>query len=100
MAWFRFHAPELLRGQLASPKEDYVRDGRSGFEGVLRSNTLLNAAARPQFIAYKIGPRPLGVRVAELLGAMRVGWTAHDPSAEKGRDAVIFEFYRPALRYK
>ena len=100
VAWFRFHAPELLRGQLASPKEDYVRDGRSGLQSVVLSNTLLNVAARPQFIAYKLGPRPLGARVAELLGAMKVGWTAHDPSAEKGRDAVIFEFYRPALRYQ
>jgi hypothetical protein len=31
---------------------------------------------------------------------MKVGWTSHEPRNEKGRDAVIFEFYRPKLQYK
>lgn len=100
VAWFRFRAPELLRGQLASPKAEYDKSGVPGFRGFLLSNTLFNAVARPQFIAYKLGPRPLAVRFAEKLGAMRVGWTAHNTYAEKGRDAVIFEFCRPAIKYK
>lgn len=100
VAWFRFHAPELLRGQLAMRPKGYRREGMSPVVSFLLGNTLLNAAARPQFIAYRIEPRPLSVRLSELLGAMRFGWTAHSPVAEDGRDAVIFEFYRPRRRFR
>ena len=44
--------------------------------------------------------RPLPVRFAELLGAMKVAWTSHEPRNEKGQDAVIFEFYRPRISFK
>ncbi len=100
VAWFRFHARDLLRGQLAAPLEDYTRDGRSKVQGFLLSRCLLNCLARPQFIAYKIGPRPLIVRLSELMGAMKFCWTSHGAENEKRRDAVIFEFYRPRLRFK
>lgn len=100
VAWFRLHAPELIRGQLASTMDEYTKDGRSKAQAFVLSRTLLNFLARPQFIAYKIVRRPLSVRLSELLGAMKVGWTSHDPGNEKGRDAVIFEFYRPRLQYK
>ena len=65
-----------------------------------RCRTLLNFLARPQFIAYRIGHRPLAVRFSEALGAMRFGWTARNERAERHRDAVIFEFYRPQLKIK
>ena len=97
VAWFRFHAPELLRGQLAQPPALYK--GQPLPARFFLGNTLLNFLSRPQFIAYKLGPRPLAVRFAELLGAMRVGWTSHDRENERGRDAVIFEFYRPDTHY-
>ncbi len=100
VTWFRAHAPEILRGQLAQPTEFYTKDHHFTLRNFVLSHTLLNALARPQFIAYKIGPRPLLVRLSELLGAMRVGWTSHSRSSEKGRDTVIFEFYRPDRRYK
>ena len=100
VAWFRFHAPNVLRGQLAQLPEDYVRAGRRITEGLVLGNTLLNVAARPQFIAYRIGPKPLTVRFAEALGAMPVGWTSHSRDSEAGRDAVIFEYYKPGIRYK
>ena len=44
--------------------------------------------------------RPLTVRFSELLGAMRVAWTSHEPRNEKGQDAVIFEFYKPRVSFK
>ena len=100
VAWFRFNAPTVLRGQLAQLPEDYVRAGRKITEGILLGNTLLNVAARPQFIAYRIGPKPLAVRFSEALGAMPVGWTSHSRDSENGRDAVIFEYYLPDVRYK
>ena len=100
VAWFRFHAPDLLRGQLATRSRDYVEDGIKPAQAFVLSHTLLNFIARPQFIAYRIGYRPPTVRFAEALGAMRFGWTSHEPRNEKGRDAVIFEFYKPRLKFK
>lgn len=97
--WFRFHARDLVRGQLASPRKEYL-DQMGNFKAFLLSRCLLNFLCRPQFIAYKIGHRPLSVRLAEHLGAMRVGWTSHEPRNERRRDAVIFEFYRPKPKYK
>ncbi len=98
VAWFKKNAKEMLRGQLAAPIEEYKDMPK--IQGFILSNTLLNFLARPNFIAYKIGKRPFMVRLSEKLGAMRVGWTSHDPSSEKDRDAVIFEFYKPQLKYK
>jgi len=98
VAWFRRNAPGLLRGQLAQPRKEY--DGIKKPLPFLLANCLLNFLARPQFIAYRIGKRPLAVRFAELLGAMKVGWTSRNIGNEKGRDAVIFEFYSPEKKFK
>ena len=97
--WFRRHAKDLLRGQLATSWCDYG-DAVSTRDAFLLSRCFFNFLARPQFIAYRIGHRPLSVRLAEALGAMRFGWTAHNERAERGRDAVIFEFYRPQRYFK
>ena len=96
VAWFRVHAPELLRGQLAT--DSY--EGRGALQSFVLRNCLLNFLARPQFIAYKLTRRPLAVRLSECLGAMRVAWTSHEPRNEKGQDAVIFEFYKPRVSFK
>jgi glycerophosphoryl diester phosphodiesterase len=101
VAWFGRHARKMLRGQLSQPPEDYRKGhGMNAATSFILGCTLFNFLARPGFIAYKIGPRPLPVRFAEKLGAMKVGWTSRDPSSENGRDVVIFEFYRPEVRYK
>ena len=71
VAWFRFHGRDLVRGQLAAPVQDYVKDGFSKPVGFVLSRTLLSFLARPQFIAYRIGHRPLPVHLAEALGAIR-----------------------------
>ena len=99
VAWFRFHAPDLVRGQLATTMKDYADDNMNKGMAFLLHNTFLNFLARPQFIAYKIGPRPWIVRLSERLGALKFGWTSHGQENEAGRDAVIFEFYRPGTRY-
>jgi len=100
VAWFRLHGRDVVRGQLAMPAARYKSDGMSPVQGFLLSRTLMNFLSRPQFIAYRIGPRPLAVRLVEALGAMKFGWTSHEPRNEKGRDGVIFEFYRPKVKYK
>ena len=97
--WFRIHAPELLRGQLATSLKDYAEEGITGPKAFVLHNTMLNFLARPQFIAYRIGRRPPLVRLCTALGALNFCWTSHEPRNEKGRDEVIFEFYRPKQRY-
>ena len=62
VAWFRFHAPQLVRGQLATAFRDYHSDGVKTAAAFVLHNTLLNFLSRPQFIAYRIGRRPLPVR--------------------------------------
>ena len=97
--WFRFHAKDLLRGQLATRRRDYG-DAVTPKQAFLLSHCLLNFLSRPQFIAYRLGYRPPTVRLAEALGALRFGWTAHNERAERHRDGVIFEFYRPQRVFK
>jgi len=97
VAWFRFHMPRVIRGQLATGIEEYKMKKPIPF---LLSHCLFNPLTRPQFIAYRIGKCPVSAHMIEALGAMRVGWTSHDASSEKGRDAVIFEFYRPERFFK
>lgn len=97
--WFRKNAPEIVRGQLASPPREYGGEVNNISAFVL-GNLLLNFMARPQFIAYKIAPKPFTVKLCEALGAMKVCWTSHDWVNEKSYDVVIFEFYKPKLKYK
>lgn len=97
VAWFRFHAPELLRGQLAMPAERYENFPKP--LAFALSHGLMNFVCRPQFMAYRIGHRPLTVHIAEKLGAMKVAWTSHEPKNERGKDAVIFEFYKPSVKF-
>ena len=98
VAWFRFHAGDIVRGQLAMPAKGYGQMKKP--IPFILSHCLMNFLARPQFIAYQIGPQPLTVRLAQWLGAMKVGWTSHEPRNEKGRDAVIFEVYKPEVSFK
>lgn len=100
VAWFRFKAPEMLRGQLANTMADYKGEVSSPLLSFALSRCLLNVIARPQFIAYSLKKRPLLVRLCEFMGAMRVCWTSHEVKNEKGRDTVIFEFYNPSVRFK
>jgi len=97
VSWFRFHAPDLVRGQLAMPAKKYKQGKLMAF---LLSHCMFNFMARPHFIAYDTAKRPLSVKLAELLGAMKICWTSHEPRNEKGMDGVIFEFYKPKPKFK
>ena len=100
VAWFRRHAPSVFRGQLSQPPARYPEEGYSKALGFVLGNLLLNLLARPHFVAYKIGKKPLAVRFSEALGATRVAWTSHDDTAEADFDVVIFEHYLPRPVFK
>lgn len=97
--WFRLNAPEVVRGQLANPPADYNGEVNP-VTGFLLGNLLLNFLARPQFIAYKLTEKPFPVKLCEALGAMKVCWTSREWVDEKHNDAVIFEFYKPGVKFK
>lgn len=99
VAWFRFHAPELMRGQLSQPPADYG-DEVSGAVAFLVGNLLTNVLCRPQFIAYKLGEKPLTVRLCERMGALRAAWTSQEWRHETDNDMVIFEHYHPGVWFR
>ena len=94
--WFRRNAPDILRGQLTAQREELDLDAFRAYAG---SHVLCNFLGRPQFIAHRVGKKALAVRASEAMGAMRVCWTAHDRNREAENDAVIFENYRPPVRF-
>ena len=96
--WFRKHDPDRLRGQL-SEAVCFSRKNLPLPLAFMMSRLLTNFLTRPQFVAYRVGPKPLSVSVAEGMGAMKVLWTARERSEHawhmKENHAVIFEGYRP-----
>ena len=99
VAWFRRNAPDILRGQLSQPPKDYGKALNKPAAAIV-GNVLTNVIARPQFIAYKIGPKPLSVRLCEAMGAVRAGWTSRAWTHEHDYDIVIFEHYRPGAWFR
>lgn len=99
VAWFRKHAPDILRGQLSSTYRDLRKDANSLIAFAL-SRGLTNVIARPQFIAHGPGRKSLLIRLSERMGALSVAWTDRSGEAQQNNDAVIFEFYRPLPQFK
>ena len=101
VGWFRRHAPEILRGQLAGPPATYKGVPPGG--GFILGNLLANVLGRPEFIAYDNLPRPACVRFVLRHGPLRVVWTARDAAAHdaltRENDLIIFEFYTPAPHF-
>lgn len=98
--WWYKNAPEVLRGQLSSAPAELGK-GTSRLSAFLVGNCLTNFLCRPNFIAYGLaGKKPLTVRLAEKMGAMKVCYTSHGYAAEEDNDCVIFEYYRPRPKFK
>ncbi|HIS97224.1 MAG TPA: glycerophosphodiester phosphodiesterase [Candidatus Scatomorpha pullistercoris] len=97
--WFRIHAPQALRGQLSTRMSE-LRKSTGPVQAFILSRLFLNFLTRPHFIAYEIGRKPLTVKLCELMGAMKVAWTSREWKTEEKNDAVIFQFYRPRVKYK
>ena len=100
--WFYLHAPQILRGQLSEAYR-YSKRYVPWYQSLMMSRLLTNILTHPQFIAYRIGPKCLSVRISEAMGAMHVAWTARptDDLAKLAQrnDAIIFEHYRPEPRF-
>ncbi len=98
--WFRFHAHRVLRGQLAQTPGDFVKSGTSKPVGFILGNVLFNFLARPHFIAHKQGKKTPAVKFAEKTGAMDVIWTVRGEKDQPDCDVIIFEHYRPDIRFR
>lgn len=98
VAWFRRHAPEVLRGQL-SEAFVYSRKGLPFLQALVMSRCLTNCLTRPHFVAYRIGPKCLSARLCRSLGAMEVAWTARPEddweALARRSDGIIFEHFLP-----
>jgi len=99
--WFRKNAPDVLRGQLSCPSNEFI--GISKPESILLGNLLTNFISRPHFIAYSNSPHPLTVKLCHIMKPLKVVWTvcldADIEKCEKENDIIIFEFYEPTPRF-
>ena len=100
--WFRLNAPEYIRGQLAHPAENYAHIVPPRTAELL-AGCCFSRLNRPDFIAYKIGPRPARVLRMRREGILLIAWTSHDAEKDaQENDSVIFEYCSPLppLRYE
>ena len=97
--WFKKNAPEVFRGQLAQPAEHYP-ESISRIAALVLSRCMLSFLNRPDFIAYENTVRPKKILRLRKKGLLLFAWTSRKPYIDqKKNDAVIFELYRPSLRY-
>lgn len=101
-AWYRFHRPEVCRGQLASSYWGCPdRDKHSRLILTMSGALLFNVFGRPDFISYDIGfPRAWGRYLCRrLFHAGTAGWTIRSQEAlehEQRRNGMcIFEGFLP-----
>ena len=99
VTWFQKNAPEVIRGQLAMPWTDYSPDVPRLAARALAGG-LSACLNKPDFIAYKIGPRPARILRMREKGVLLIGWTSLDYETDaKENDGVIFESCTPPLKY-
>ncbi|MBP5159670.1 MAG: glycerophosphodiester phosphodiesterase [Lachnospiraceae bacterium] len=102
VGWFKKHEPRILRGQLSAPKKEFVGTVPA-WQGFMLSHLLTNVIARPHFVAYNKEKHSILAKLCDKLGAMRFVWTVRGEDdhkdLEKRNDAMIFELYRPSVRY-
>lgn len=99
LLWYRRHRPDVVRGQLCMEywNEDKYRGNPFFF---VLSYLVTNAAARPDFIAYKHSDASnLSFRLAKRMGALAVAWTIKSQvqlEEAKGHfDLFIFDSFIP-----
>ena len=98
VTWFQKNAPEIVRGQLAMPRQDYANV--NPLVARVLAGCRLAFLNRPDFIAYKVGPRPENILRMREKGVLLIGWTSRDYETDaKENDGVIFEACTPPLKY-
>ena len=99
LLWYRRHRPDVVRGQLCMEywNEDKYRGNPFFF---VLSYLVTNAAARPDFIAYKHSDASnLSFRLTKRMGVLAVAWTIKSQrqleEAKKHFDLFIFDSFIP-----
>lgn len=94
VAWFKRHAPEVMRGQLIQPAKEYPNVAL----GIFLNSFLYQFMTRPHFIALELATTHFNpaLWIARLFGAQFALWTVRTPAEEhKDVDIYIFEKYTP-----
>lgn len=103
VAWFKKNAPDIMRGQLSAPKEELESANLPKSQAFVLSHLLTNFLARPHFIAYHKDKKYFAVKLADRLGAFRAVWTVRPDDdikkLESINDVMIFELYKPDIKY-
>ena len=99
--WFRLHAPQVLRGQLATR---YAKNsGVNPFARAASTALVVNILGRPDFIAYNYRvSNGIGIRIhRHIYHTPSFAWTVNDPQAyptvRESWDATIFEGFCPPV---
>ena len=96
VAWFRFHAPQVVRGQLVGPMPSY-RPTVNGMAAFFMAGLLANFVSRPDFVSYDANARrffsPHFQRF--MVRTPMAAWTVRDPALaaliQKRGEMSIFE---------
>ena len=97
--WFRKHAPEVFRGQLAEGPDGY-KGAVPRFAAYVLAGCWLSFLNKPDFIAYRLGHRPGRVLRMKEKGMLLFAWTSHSLETDtEENDAIIFEHYLPPVKY-
>lgn len=96
VAWFRFHAPQVVRGQLVGPQQIY-RPAGNGIFAFCMAGLLTNFVSRPDFVAYDANAQrffsPHFQRF--MFRTPMAAWTVRDPEVaaliQKRGEISIFE---------
>ena len=100
VAWFRFHAPQVVRGQLVGPMRSYIPIVNQ-IGAFCMAEMLVNFAGRPDFVAYDANARRFfsphfqrGIYHTPL-----AAWTVRDDAllrlVQSRGEICIFERVRP-----
>ena len=96
VAWFRFHAPQVVRGQLVGPLQSY-RPAGNGIAAFCMAGLLANVVSRPDFVSYDANAQrffsPHFQRF--MFHTPMAAWTVRDPALaaliRKRGEISIFE---------
>ena len=102
LLWFRLHAREVIRGQLAV--DLYRSEGNKGLLFRAAAHLLMDFLSRPDFIAYGYlgGKNPSFRFVRRLFRPVAAAWTVKSPDEsrklEAAYDVQIFEGFCPDMK--